>query len=93
MYTVENIPYSRRSPAEARVASFPFAALQVGQSFFVPDDAEAERATPIPAKAAEKLLGINLIVRTEVNDEGVSGRRVYRVADASGAGAEGEATE
>lgn len=93
MYENEPIAFSRRSPAEALVDNIPnFRTMEVGHSFFVPDnapDADGKvRNSPLPVSAACSVLYPKQFkVRDEVHPTtGVSGRRVYRVADATPAG-------
>lgn len=86
MYEIENIPFTRKSNHATLVANFPFANLQVGQSFFVPNG-DGARAVSIPVNAANSLLApARFKVREETHPEtGVEGRRVFRVADAGSA--------
>lgn len=79
-YAVENKPLPARTYGPS-VDTFPFADLEVGQSFFVPNLA-AGRAKPLPMAAANEFAksgGPKFTRRNEAND-GVEGVRVYRVA-------------
>lgn len=79
---IESIGYKRNNAASL-VSKFPFAQLEVNQSFFVPDSAntgvESTKRGNLPVKAANVVLAPKKFkVRAEAKN-GVPGRRVFRV--------------
>lgn len=51
--TIENVAITRAAAGPQTLEGFPFEALEVGQSFFVPNHAESGRARAVPLALAK----------------------------------------
>lgn len=76
---IENVPYERALAVDTLVANYPFAQLEVGQSFFVADG-EGTKRVPLPVKAAKAKFADRTFKVRAVTENEVAGRRVYRTA-------------
>ena len=72
----KNVPCPPQQRRGGRPFKYPFPELEVGDSFFVAKKTTATFASTV--SSARKRLGITLVTRT-VEEDGVSGVRVWRV--------------